>query len=394
MFFRFVLRGRPGLGHVIPGLRIARALLGRGHRVQIVTYGAGSALRAGSFFEDWVDLEVGQAFRDWPGLHPYDDALGSLGQIWRNEPAAVTVLGGEYLLPAVAPAMGGGHVVALINPEIGRDAPYNGQRGEVLAAFLHPANHLLPLTSPSPKMLPSWRPLLRRCWPAGPIAGPLLSERVEDGGRRGGRLFVISTGGGIDFPQITKSYTGSEVSPRTWVEQTSDMTRLAAVHLLKVANASDAVAVFSCLREDWMTRLVEDLDDDRLKVSAVSLEFHDVAARADVLVCRAGVGGLADAMAVPGTGVLWALEEHQEQIRNLRTVAVTANDTQIRWCLSPDDLVTALDLAVGDEPRTPSRTRLATQACGVPAQVIARRLEACGLGRCQEEIDDVAEVHG
>jgi hypothetical protein len=398
MFARFVLRGRPGLGHVIPGLRVARALLERGHRVQVLTYGAGTALAGVSDFPEWINLETGESLRDWPGLHPYDDCLGQLGQLWCEDPASVTVLGGEYLLPGPAARLAG-HVVAMINPEIARSAAYNAVRGEILADQLSHAHHLLPLTSVSSQLMAPWRDLLRQAWPTGPIQGALLpstGNSATPGASAGtveaeGRLFLISTGGGVAFADVTSSYTGTRVTPEAWIAQTSGMTFLAAQHLLKNAEPGDRVVVFSCLGNEWARWVRGELGpDSRLDIRPISLQFHDLLGQADVLVSRAGAGGIADAMNMPGAAVLWSLQDHQEQLRNLRS-AEPAHPVHV--CTTSTDLIEALIACTSTRhARTAaamgsSGTRTLT---GVSAVAVAERLEACGEGRCRpQRADDV-----
>lgn len=342
-----VLRGRPGLGHVIPGLVIASELRRRGHRAHVLTYGNGSAFLEASGWGDWGELPVTPGYRDWPGLDVYDHGLRDVVPKADELGADLVLLGGEY----TSAVLGGVLDVPcglLLNPEIFEDSPRNRRPGRLFRALFEPCPLLIPLRSAEGiRPLPELAPLLPRLLPPGPFVFS------GDGGPAGrGLEILVANGGGVDFPRSTASYAGDPVDPATWLAETREMTRAAALAALAACAPGDRVTVFSCLGEEWNRTLREEAGSGApLEVRAPAMDYYRQLGRARVVVSRAGAGFLADAGAVGAEVVLWGLTGHDEQRANAEELCRRRPGT--RLARGRDDLAEAVAGAVASARREP-----------------------------------------
>ena len=124
----FVLRGRPGLGHIIPGLAIASEFRRRGYGVAVMTYNNGETFLANSgdsyAFDLVRPLRVREEYYDWPGLDLYDHGVREIGPFLTEERPSLCVFGGEYVMAPIG-AAAGVRSAMMFNPEIMEDNPRN-----------------------------------------------------------------------------------------------------------------------------------------------------------------------------------------------------------------------------------------------------------------------------
>jgi hypothetical protein len=309
-----VLRGRPGLGHVMPGLALAREFLARGSRVHVVTYENGAAFLRASRGMDWTAMELDRDYYDWPGLVPYDHGLRHLVPLVATLRADLVVFGGEYLLGTLTADLGC-ETAMLFNPEILECSPRNQAAANLFSQSFRECTYLLPLRDDIPlHVLPQFVPLAARFLPGGPFRMNCVSPPV----RRNSALpqIVISNGGGVSFPRHTGSYSNDSVDPAMWLRETEQMTRRAAQVAAALASRG-SVHVFSCLDAGWNRALADELAAyGNATVQAPSLEFYDRLRCADVLVSRSGAGIVSEAMHSQAYVVLWPLSAHPEQLAN------------------------------------------------------------------------------
>src|SRR5713101_403867 len=117
MKFLVVLRGRPGLGHVSPGIALCEAFANAGHEVHIATYENGATLLQANrtFIVHSINMKSG--YEAWAGMNLIDDVCLKLRPLYRDIEPDVVVFGGEYLAP-LATLDWTCKKVMLVNPEV------------------------------------------------------------------------------------------------------------------------------------------------------------------------------------------------------------------------------------------------------------------------------------
>lgn len=314
--FLFVLRGRPGLGHVIPGYALATWLRANGGDVRIATYRCGSAFLQRAGWNEWVDIPVPASYSDWPGLHPYDHGLRVLGAMCAEYQPDVVIHGGEYLLGVLTSALGASCGM-IFNAEIFEDSPRNRVYAEFFATQLEACDFLIPLWPPGDgPLVAEYRRLSSKLLPPGPFAPD--RSRPPGGDERGmGIRVLIANGGGIDFPERSDSYSSSSVDPRRWVTQTEEMTLAAIDGALGSSRREDRVVVASALGAEWNESVARRLRSEAtFEVFPPSPRYYEELHEADIVVSRAGAGFLADVEQIGAAVVVWSLEGHDEQRGN------------------------------------------------------------------------------
>ena len=143
-----VLRGRPGLGHVTPGIAVGQELRRRGCEVKVLTYARGPAFLHRSMWDGWATIPVSEDYIDWPGLNLYDHGVRFVVPEAQRMQADLVILGGEYLLGVL------GHVLhcpcaMMYNPEIMEDASRNDVSGRLFAGIFEKCRAMIPLCPPS-----------------------------------------------------------------------------------------------------------------------------------------------------------------------------------------------------------------------------------------------------
>lgn len=333
-----VLRGRPGLGHVTPGLAIARGLAQAGHRVKVLTYGAGADFLERSPLVDWDRVEVDAAYSDWPGLALYPHGVRQVMPALEAMEASALVLGGEYFLTPVGRVMD--LPTALVfNPATFRKQTHGAWFRRTLRYLLDQCSVLLPM-SPGPAEPDPF---------AGTgvvVPGPFVlapeSPTCEPGLPNGGVTVLIANGGGCEFPANTRSYAADEAARDLWTATTRRMTRAAVAAALRYTGPDDRIFLFSCLPDAETRTIVREAGgEDRVVLSQPSSAYYDVLARAGVIVSRIGAGFLADASTSHAHVVAWPLPghvEHEQLARQARN-----GGAGMHVCDSPG----ALDAQVG-----------------------------------------------
>jgi hypothetical protein len=317
----FVLRGRPGLGHVVPGAALAMAMAGRGHQVSLASYDNGPAFLRKLGLGDCAAIPVDMGYHDYPGLTLYDHGLRWLVPHLADWGADLVVLGGEYVLGAMA-SVWVGKTAMLVNPEIFEAGPRNRAAAGFFGLCFRDVDLLVPLRPyQGGPVEPHLTAEFARLKAAGPfriqdVALPDASAKHD-----GRRTVLIATGGGMSFPRDTASYSDDAVSPGLWRTQTHAMALAAARAALAELGPEDAVFVFGTLDASTFTAACE--NDPRLHVHAPDALYYRVLQQADLAVLRAGAGALADLDGRIGASVIWPLDGHPEQHQNARIAAET-----------------------------------------------------------------------
>lgn len=302
--FLFVLRGRPGLGHVIPGLSIGRVLEKRGHYVRYVTYSEGSKYLKGCKNVDVISIE--ERYDDWPGLHPYDHGIRSLMPIVNQMDPDLVVLGGEYLLPASLTAMRI-PAVCMLNLEVFDD---NDRNRVPSALFTHQFKMCVGLialdSAMGEELLPEFEAVARRLIAGGPFR-PEPAELVNPWRDESVVRILICNGGGVSFPMSSASYGDSAgLSWRKWL---ADITNACIQAASDFGGPEGEVVAFSCLAKD---AIPQGFREANVEVLPAGPGFHQYLPFADVVVVRSGLGGLADASARDVPSVVLTLPGHEE----------------------------------------------------------------------------------
>jgi Glycosyltransferase family 28 C-terminal domain len=351
----FVLRGRPGLGHVIPGLALAAALAERGHECLVLTYSHGLELSAElKGILPFVPVQVPTSYADYPGLELYDGGLRQVLPAIRAHSADLVVLGGEYVLGACLPLFACRSVM-LVNPEVFEA----NSRNETTAGFFElcfsNVDLLLPLRPyRGGPVLPRLSSAFMRLGQPGPFrwqdytGAPKLTMN-------GSRTVLIANGGGIQYPQFVKSYSSSDLSPAHWHRQTLAMTRAALEALRMRLGPADEVHIFSHFVDDDRDIILNICaSDERLHLHPPSLFYYEILARADAAILRAGAGAIADIQYCEFPVVLWPLQDHEEQTLNAQLLAAKCRN--IRVAFDPWDIsrmVAAMEFISGPIPAAP-----------------------------------------
>jgi UDP-N-acetylglucosamine:LPS N-acetylglucosamine transferase len=319
----FVLRGRPGLGHVSPGLAIARELAGHGVRVGLASYGPGAAYlaRVRDFSFSRREISVPDRYAQWAGLTVYDQGVGELSPWLERTSPRLLVLGGEYIVPP-AVAEPGLHVSLLFNPEIMTEAQRNQRAAKLFSRLFSYCDSLVPLQPPpsEAQTLPAFRALRTKFLAAGAFAAARVCAPPSKEAALG-RLFLIANGGGTAFPGVTSSYSDGADLAGVWLEQTRSFTEAATLAACQAARIADRIQVFSSLPVLANDALrLRFANDARVTITEVAPEYYAALAQASVIVSRAGLGFVNDLPLTRAGVVLWALEQHDEQALNAQAV--------------------------------------------------------------------------
>lgn len=315
MRIAFVLRGRPGLGHVTPGFAVSQEVRRLGGEVLIATYANGSRfLRSSGYDGPAIDVPVAHEYTDWPGLDLYDDALSLVVPALEEFGVDVLVLGGEYLLAPLRHVLRA-PTVMMYNPEIGEDTARNRAPARLFSALFSLCDGHVPLYSMDRPMLEEFASLPGTFPVSGPF-GLVQSPSPETPQRDGRKVVLIANGGGVDFPSTLRSYSSLRPTPAEWRDQTEAMTTDILLAVATCLGAGDRIHAFSCLSDeenDRMSSRVRGVSDAAIEVSPPSLKYYQILREADVFITRAGSGALADAWGTGASVVVWALKYHDEQ---------------------------------------------------------------------------------
>lgn len=330
----FVLRGRPGLGHVIPGLALAKAAYDQGLEVHIASYSNGY-----EFLSDRgpIDIEyklhqldVRKEYLDWPGLCPYDHGVRNILPLIESINADLCFFGGEYLMGPLTKGTSC-KTVGLFNPEILINTPKNKGPSTYLVSLLGESDYLLPLDKlPEKKALISNSNISSKIVSHGFYTLPSCGAQTED------NIVVIANGGGVEFPSNTASYSSEEIDSAHWISETYDYTHKAIESALNCFDKRSHVKVFSCLGEELNNSLQKIAGIKRLVVNSISLEYYRYLSEAKLVVSRAGVGFLSDVKNIAGGKVVWSLSGHDEQF--LIASEFSESTDNAYFCSSIEDL--------------------------------------------------------
>lgn len=309
-----IARGRPGLGHVTPGLAVSLEFARRGHSVSVAGYGA-----AGEFVRSfdqlrYVPIRKPPAYQDWPGLDLYDDGLRQVAPCVEENDIDLLLLAGEYLLGPLAKVCRV-PTAMMFNPEIMTESDRNAMPGRLFACLFEACTHLIPIADPPPaeSLLEVFRPLAERLTPSGPFTirrSPAATP--QDGVFR----IVIANGGGVAFPASLESYASGEADPAAWLDQTYALTRSAVEAAMELSRKRPcSVSVFSCLPAALNERLGEGhRDSPLLRIEPVSGRYYEALEQADLVISRAGAGFVADCETAGAAAIIWPLAGHDEQL--------------------------------------------------------------------------------
>lgn len=327
----FILRARPGLGHVVPGLAIAKALLEKNVPVSIVTYEnavefAGEIVGKKRVFGLCKD----NAYCDYPGLELYDDGFRKIEPLLKARGARHLVLGGEYVLGFAAPYIAQ-HSAMIFNPEVFVDVPRNKALEQFFVGAFAGNDLMIPLQpAPSQPLMESSRALQSKFTACGPfrLQDVPATEGGEQSVHKRGRLIVIANGGGLAFPADTSSYSAKTQGGLEWVEHTIAMTIAAVRTLLNRLDDNDEVLIFTALTDAFSAQLDEAIAGDvRFTYLAPCARYFSAIRNADLFITRAGAGAVSDASDLRAACIFWPLVGHEEQAAN----ADEAARTQGRW---------------------------------------------------------------
>lgn len=360
----FLLRGRPGLGHVIPGFAIAQELRSRGESVLVATYQQGAEFLRHCENIPYTTLMVEDTYDDWPGLSLYPHGVREVIPMIRGVQANCLVFGGEYFLTPICTILDIPGVLVMNLNTFNKPTHQSGfsQTLRYLARHCELVCSMLPFEHQRGQEASGLPPIL-----TGPFTPkgqePLLPGRnaVQDG-----LVLLLANGGGCDFPRTTRSYSQDQVVPTHWRDTTALMTHHSIAAALRFSGQDDRIFVYSCLDEETNDKLRSAFETQRLvTISRPTLDFYRVLPRADVLVSRAGAGLAADSANTQAQVVVWPLPGHDEQ----QMVAAQLTKSNPHTLVAPSvralhECMEAAILAARTRPRPqiPSPNRVATAA--------------------------------
>lgn len=371
----FVLRGRPGLGHIMPGFALAAEAVAAGRRVAILTYSNGYEYLARSQLPSSIDLyrlECEGPYRDWPGLDIYDHGLREIFPLIDRLKPQLCCFGGEYVLAPLSSVLPC-KTAMLFNPDIFEQQAKNTVPSTLFLRLFSGLNYLVPLVPLSDTRVYmeeffAYRDKFTSPGPFVYIPPPITSKEPENAPMR----VVIANGGGVTFPRSTASYSSVEASPAKWLEQTVTMTRASIEQVLARAPAAVCVDVFSCLSGADNARLASTFArDTRVTIRPVSLQFYGYLRAADLVISRAGAGFISDVATTAAAAIVWPLQGHDEQLINARTFS--ARRPRTRVVVNEREFADAIDDLLG--PAMHDRWRSGAPAESLPAYAqVSRRL--------------------
>lgn len=322
----FVLRGRPGLGHIMPGLAIALQAVSRGHQALILTYGNGVTFLSQSSSIDWQSISISNEYTDWPGLNLYDHGLRVIAPIVEDFDADLIVLGGEYLLAPLQDIVKR-PCVMLFNPEIMEKNERNLMPTRLFLALFKHCQFLAPLQPlHSNNYFDTFLSEKNRILPEGPYVP--FKHNKQKNNKSHGQCVLIANGGGICFPSSTQSYSSAASDPQLWIEETRQMTLQAIKTTLHYLSAQGKVIVYSCLGDKGNKQLLAELTQEQsIEIHPPSMSYYKVLSEANIVISRAGTGFIADVQTISAEVILWCLPGHDEQRDNAQRLCANRKST-------------------------------------------------------------------
>ncbi len=340
----FVLRGRPGLGHVMPGLGVAVAAVAKGLRVAVLTYGNGYDFLKRSGLSSLIEifrLDCTGPYKDWPGLDLYDHGLREILPLVGKLRPRICCLGGEYMMAPLASVLPC-KTAMFFNPDIFEKQDKNIIPSTLFLHLFSVLDYLVPMApvDEARTYMAGFRYFHDKLTTPGPFLyrpATLHPRKVDEETVN----IVIANGGGIAFPGSTASYSSMETDPNRWLDQTRIMTRTAIEAVLANAWKPFKVDVFSCLDDDENTLLAREYAcNPCVTVQPVSLSFYTALEGAHLVVSRAGAGFIADVADMKAAVAIWPLQGHDEQYINASAFAGRRKNTKV--CVDTESMRTVI----------------------------------------------------
>jgi hypothetical protein len=316
----FLLRGRPGLGHVTPGLALAEYLQRTTrHEIVICTYDNGVKLLKRSGFKV-VDLDLTGNYAVWSGMNVIDHFALKLTPVLKQFSPQLVIGGGEYLLPLMADCCPGMKFALIYNPEVFARSPHNETFRSIFFSIFSKSHYLICQAAPPPKKH-LWKEAVPLVYGKSIYAGPLLRpETSTPQGDKPKKHFevVVANGGGLNMPETTSTYSLKSNDSMLWKKQNCEFTEEAIVQLLKLGLKNLKVHVFLCLTPSEIALLKKKYGHHRcIKFYSFSLEYMQRLQTAQLVITRAGASSLGEIIALKKNAVLWPLTGHKEQERSV-----------------------------------------------------------------------------
>ena len=314
------LRGRPGLGHVTPGLVLLDYMKKNiaGCEILICSYDNGISFLKETDYKV-VDLNINPSYECWAGLNVIDDLLLKVQPVIQDFGPDFILSSGEYLLPVIQPFTNA-RMGLIYNPEVlmakAHNRPYKDlfcelfSRCEVLIANGYPLQQHDIWEEAQQVYERSVKTLL--------VRSPRLPVRQSVK-----KTFLVGNGGGVSLPANTSTYSNSADLVQIWKKQNVEFLQH-TLSIIKEECEGEEIEVhaFLCVDQPDYLRISDQFrEDKRFLFYAFSPLYIDILAIANLVVTRAGVSSIMEIEHYNKQAIIWPLYQHAEQIKTVEEVA-------------------------------------------------------------------------
>jgi UDP-N-acetylglucosamine:LPS N-acetylglucosamine transferase len=298
-----ILRGRPGLAHVVPLYIIGDLLAKQGHEILFLSYSQGVKFIKNSGNHNVIDLKLNNNYSNWPGLEIYPHAIKKiLPELEKFKPDMV-LFGGEYFIIPILQLIDTKSGV-MFSHKTFLKSTHNKWFKKMLYNHFNQTNCVLSIDKIPSKIKQNLHNEI--------IEGPF---KYINNNKSKNEIYLIANGGGCELPQSTSSYTKEKIKSSTWEKQTYEYTKIAINQIVKFKQNNEKIHVFSGLNESLNLKLKNKFDDKNIIFHDISIKYHEFLPLAKLFISRAGAATVTDAYGLKSNTkvILWSLKEHNEQ---------------------------------------------------------------------------------
>lgn len=310
-----VLRGSPGLGHVIPAFSLCESIMNDSQEVVLCTYENGTKLLNKYEKCRKYNLEYSHGISNWVGLNVFDGIILKLDKIIRKEKPDVIIAGGEYLLPLFRDYWNI-PCILLYNPEVFIESQHNQDYMDAFTYIFSMADLLFAIRNPNEiESIPT--EIRKKTKWYGPILRNELLKKSEKNNDK--YRIVVGNGGGLKLSNETKTYSNEQNVANKWKkENTTYIEDVVDVILEEVGKEEIEIDIYYSEEVKKYEDLKRKWEKEPIRILRYSLEYHKSLSNADMVINRAGINTIneCDILGIPA--ILWALSNHEEQKTNIR----------------------------------------------------------------------------
>lgn len=298
-----ILRGRPGLGHIVQPYFIGDYLAKLGHDILFISYGQGVNFIENSNSYELINLKMDKKYSDWPGLDMYPEGIKKIIPIIETYDPDFIIFGGEYFLLPILKILNKKGAI-FFNPKTFLKKTHS----KSFKKFLYYNFNMSDIVISYDKIPKN----IKEKFKIKILEGPFEYYNSNTFNHKYS-YYVIANGGGCDFPIDLKSYSINNIKPIKWIKQTYDFTYTSIKTIKKYKKNDEKIFIFSALPKKLNNKLKKQFKCKNIIFYDVSVGYHEILPKAKLFISRAGVSTVADAKYYNRYSILWTLFKHNEQ---------------------------------------------------------------------------------